>query len=73
MPQKTLSTANLHDHAFEQAREAVVALRDASSSLSPRELETLGILFDQELMAHLRASLKEARSGQVEPLENILD
>lgn len=73
MAQKTLATANIQGQAFKQAREAVLTLRDARPSLSPRELETLGVLFDKELMSDLRLSLDEARAGQVEPLENILD
>ncbi|MEK7125642.1 MAG: hypothetical protein AAB880_01875 [Patescibacteria group bacterium] len=72
MAQKTLVTANLQGRAFKQAREALMTLRDAKPSLSPRELETLGVLFDKELMSDLRVSLDEARAGQVEPLENIL-
>ena len=73
MVQKTLAAANFQRQAFKQAREAVITLRDTSSALSPRELETLGVLFDKELMSNLRVSLNEARAGQVEPLENILD
>ncbi|MEK7164865.1 MAG: hypothetical protein AAB779_02870 [Patescibacteria group bacterium] len=72
MTQKTLATDNKQGWAFKQARAAVITLRDARQSLSPRELETLGVLFDKELMSDLRVSLDEARAGQVEPLENIL-
>ncbi|MAG28792.1 hypothetical protein CL632_01430 [bacterium] len=68
-----VSESTQHARAFEDAREAVFTLRDSRSSLSPQEKETLSILMDKELMGQLNTSLRDARDGKVEPLENILD
>ena len=58
--------------AFEEAREAVVKIKTLKPLLSPKDEESLAILVDKELMTRLGKSLKEAKEGQVEPLENIL-
>jgi len=58
--------------AFEEAHEAVIKIKTLKPLLSPKEEESLAILMDKELMNHLHKSLKEARAGDIEPLENIL-
>jgi hypothetical protein len=58
--------------AFEEAHEAVIKIKTLKPLLSPKEEESLAILMDKELMNHLYESLKEARAGDIEPLENIL-
>ena len=58
--------------ALEEAREAVVKIKTLKPLLSPKDEETLAILMDKELMSHLDISLKEAKEGKIEPLENVL-
>lgn len=57
---------------FEEAREAVITLKNLQKYLSPAELETLEILFDKLAVRRLSKSLKEAGEGKLEPLKNIL-
>jgi len=57
---------------FEEAREAVTKLSVLKSLLSSQDEETLSILIDKKLMAHLDKSLKEVKKGKLEPLKNIL-
>ena len=65
----TKSTSNL---ALEEAREAVVKIKTLKPLLSAKDEETLAVLMDKELISQLDESLKEAREGKLEPLENIL-
>jgi hypothetical protein len=67
-----LSTKTSPSVAFEEAKEAVIKIKTLRPHLSPKDEETLSILMDKELMAHLDKSLKEARKGKVEPIGNIL-
>ncbi len=57
---------------FEEAREAVIKLKTLKPFLLPRDEETLELLMDKELMAHLARSLKETEKGKLEPLDHIL-
>ncbi|OGZ44506.1 MAG: hypothetical protein A2719_05285 [Candidatus Ryanbacteria bacterium RIFCSPHIGHO2_01_FULL_45_22] len=57
---------------FEEAREAVIKLKTLKPFLMPRDEETLELLMDKELMAHLAKSLKEMEKGKLEPIERIL-
>ena len=57
---------------FEEAREAVMKLKTLKPFLSSRDEETLSVLMDQELVSHLKKSLKEASAGKLQPLKNIL-
>lgn len=57
---------------FEEAREAVLKLNFLKQYLTPQDEETLEILMDKKIMAHLEKSLIEANEGQIEPLSNIL-
>ena len=59
--------------AFEEAREAVVKIKTLKPLLSPKDEETLAILIDKGLVNHLAKSLREAKEGKTEPLENILE
>ncbi len=68
-----ISQSSQSARAFERAKNAVFVLRETCASLSSQEEETLGILMDKELMSQLNASLREAKIGNTEPLENILD
>lgn len=61
-----------HFKVFEEAREAITKLKTLKPFLSPQDEETLAILMDKELVAHLEKSLKEAESEKFEPLKNIL-
>jgi len=65
--------ASYSARAFERAKNAVFILRDSQSELSEQDQETLDILIDKELMGRLRESLYDARHGNTEPLESILD
>ena len=56
---------------FEKAREAAITLLDLKDFLTKAELETLEILLDKKSLAQLSKSLKEAREGKFEPIENI--
>ena len=68
-----VSKSSQQARAFESARDAVLTLRDSKSSLSSQDKETLSILMDKEIIGQLNTSLREAKEGKVEPLENILD
>jgi len=57
---------------FEEAREAVITLKNLRKYLTSAELETLEILLDKKNVHQLSESLKEARAGKLEPFENIL-
>jgi hypothetical protein len=57
---------------LEEAREAVTKLSTLKPFLSPQDKETLVVLMDKELTAHLEKSLTEVDEGKFEPLENIL-
>lgn len=59
--------------ALEEAREAIIKLGTLKPFLSPQDEETLALLMDKKLMAHLERSINEASAGQFEPLENILE
>ena len=59
--------------AFEEVREAVVKIKTLKPLLSPKDEETLAILIDKGLVNHLAKSLREAKEGKTEPLENILE
>lgn len=61
-----------HFGILDEAREAVIKLRTLKPFLTPRDEETLELLMDKELMTHLAKSLKEAKEGKIEPLEDIL-
>jgi len=61
-----------HFRILGEAQEAVIKLRTLKPFLTPRDEETLALLMDKELMAHLAKSLREAEKNKVEPLENIL-
>jgi hypothetical protein len=57
---------------FEEAREAVITLKNLQKYLSPAELETLEILLDKKIVRQLSKSLKESDRRKLEPLKNIL-
>jgi len=61
-----------HSLAFKEAREAVVKIKTLRPFLSSKDVEAIAILMDSALVDHLNKSLKEAKEGRVEPLENIL-
>jgi vacuolar-type H+-ATPase subunit C/Vma6 len=57
---------------FEEAREAVITLKNLRKYLTPSELETLEILLDKKIVRQLSKSLKEAEKGKLKPFESIL-
>lgn len=57
---------------FEEAREAVITLKNLRKYLTPSELETLEILLDKNAVRQISRSLKEAEKGKFEPFKNIL-
>lgn len=57
---------------FEEAREAVITLKNLRKYLTPAELETLEILLDKNAVSQISNSLKEAEKEKFEPLKNIL-
>ncbi|MFH1894416.1 MAG: hypothetical protein ABH813_00715 [Patescibacteria group bacterium] len=65
-------TPAFHPEIFEEAREAVITLRNLRKYLSSAELETLEILLDKNAVRQLSKSLKEAESGKLERFEKIL-
>jgi hypothetical protein len=65
-------TPNSQFQIFEEAQEAVIKLKTLKPFLMPRDEETLELLMDKELMAHLAKSLKETEKRKLEPLDHIL-
>lgn len=57
---------------LEEAREAVFKLNFLKQYLTPQDEETLEILMDKKIMAHIEKSVIEAKNEQFEPLSNIL-
>lgn len=62
-----------HIQVFEKAREAALTLLALKDVLTPSELESLEILLDKKSLNQLSESLKEAKGGKIEALENILE
>ena len=67
-----MTTITNHPYTFEKAREAVITLKTLKPTLSPAELETLGLLMDNDAMETIEQSAKEAAAGQYQPLERAL-
>jgi len=59
--------------ALEEAKDAVTKLKSIRPFLTPADEETLGILIDKELVSNLSKSLSEAKRGEYESLESVLD
>ena len=69
---KVLDRPPMRLQVFEKAREAALTLLALKDILTPSELETLEILLDKKSLGQLSESLREAREGKFEPIENIL-
>lgn len=63
------TATSAHPYTFEKAHEAVITLKTLKPALTPAELETLELLMDSDAMETIEQSVKEAASGQFEPLE----
>ncbi|MDO8728468.1 MAG: hypothetical protein Q7K26_01105 [bacterium] len=59
--------------ALEEAKDAVTKLKSIKPFLTRADEETLGIIMDKELVSNLSKSLNEAKRGEYEPLESILE
>lgn len=70
--QKKRKRPELRLRVYEEAREAVATLWALRPLLSPQDAETLAILMDKDLIAHLEKSMTEAAGGKTEPLRCIL-
>lgn len=70
--QTKTQSPTLRFRILEEAREAVTNLSTLKPFLSPQDKETLVVLMDKGLTAHLEKSLSEADDGKFEPLESIL-
>ena len=70
MTTQTITKTNIK--AFEGARDAVVKLETLSRLLTSADLETLEILLDKHSVNLISKSLKEAESGNLVPIEEIL-
>ena len=71
MTTKTINPISLL--ALEEAKDAVTKLKSIKPFLTRADEETLGILIDKELVSHLSKSLSEAKRGEYEPLESVLE
>ena len=56
---------------FEEAQEAVIKIKTLRKFLNPADLETLEILLDKEAVTTISKSVKEASSGNLEPIEHL--
>ena len=65
-------TYTFQPQIFEEAREAVITLKNLRKYLTQAELETLEILLDKNAVRQISKSLKEAGKGKFEPIKNIL-
>ncbi len=63
---------NEYSSQFERARQAVATIATVRPQLSPSELESLALMLDPNAMEIIAQSVKDARNGDFESLEDVI-